>query len=472
MSLGQKPYVDFNWTHGYIDLYGPFWTSRFLHLGIIDGYFVFWTIYSLLGTYLGYKTINMIDYPCNYKRQYFLLGIVGTILSVSNMATHYTNVRYTAPLFFLLIIYDFVRRKQLLWATSLSFIFTAILFAVSPEVAISHAFACLILLFPWRPASAKIDHLLLFASLLLLFGLLFWIAFRLHILDYIFTAASGGASFPIIPAPHILFFFATVFLCFAYLTQRISQRTVHDNSIVLILFAIPMTAAALERCDPGHVGLNGGGFILAAFFYAASHRSLRLWYFAGLIISFYSFSTFACAYLSFHPLLTRSHSFDSPKSLNLSTIYQTARFYRSDPVFEAPFEYEPNRFRPYLSTQIDYGFYDGLVAVDGPRQIQAKIGELVEHPERPLLLDKDYSALCKLDPHFERVMLSVVFEFPYKARVAHTDSVVKPLCSYIEEHYFLAEPPARENYNYGLWLPRNGFESNQAAYQNDRKKEY
>lgn len=451
LSIGRTPYINFDWTHGYIDLFGPYWISRLFHLSIARGYYAFWVLYFLLGTCLVFLTLNLIDYPCRYKPHYFVFNAVGALLAIPNMGSHYTAVRYTAPLVCVLLVYRFKARQNTVQAGVLAVVFTAILFAISPEVAISHAFACTILLFPFKLARSSRSEVIAFFFAVLSFGLLFLLAVKLHIMDYMLAAASGGASFPMMPAPHILFFFAVVFLCFAYVARRVTRKGFSDNTIALILFSIPMTFAALERCDPGHVSQNGAGFCIAAFFYASSTRWMRELYFAFLVFGIFVGALFNSFTLG--PLFS-ARQWNVPEVIPLQTIYRTADFGVSDPALLVPFGYKPNGLASYQSTQIEYGFYNGLNAVATPKAVQAKIDELAQRPNSALLLSKGYAHACETNPRAERLVISLLFAFPYRARAAHPESIFAPMCTYIQSNYVQALPPTSENYDYGLWIPK------------------
>ena len=146
----------------------------------------------------------------------------------------------------------------------------------------------------------------------------------------------------------------------------------------------------------------------------------------------------------------------APETIDFAAIYPGPDASRSGTIFEAPFGYKPNGVGSYLSNRVDYGYYEGLENANTPAAVRRKIDELAVHPERALLLQEHFNDDCEVDPHAERRSLSRVFFFPYTARVSHPESVHQPLCSYISDHYTLAQPPVLENFRYGLWVPKAG----------------
>jgi len=63
--------VDFEWPFGAGLLYGPLLLHRLLPVGLVQAYYVFWIVNCLLGIWLLYKVINMVDYPSERKNTGF-----------------------------------------------------------------------------------------------------------------------------------------------------------------------------------------------------------------------------------------------------------------------------------------------------------------------------------------------------------------------------------------------------------------
>ena len=104
-SIGKRPYLDFDWPWGPFFLYVPKWMSHLFHLTIPQVYFLFWLLASLLGIALLYATINLVDFPSARKPSVFVLFFLYAMLSIPNMGTNYTLVRYLCPTVFVLIVY-------------------------------------------------------------------------------------------------------------------------------------------------------------------------------------------------------------------------------------------------------------------------------------------------------------------------------------------------------------------------------
>jgi hypothetical protein len=306
LSQGKTPYVDFEWPFGAALLYIPLLFSRLFSIGIVPAYYLFWTINCLLGTVLLFAVVNRIDYPTKSRRIIFLILFCSWFPSILSMGTHYTLVRYTCPLYFILVVYKCIwggRAESRIYGALLAVAFTAVLLLISPETAIAFAFAA-VCIFALADSIWKGSNLAILASLIVAPGAVFLAALKLHILDTVRASGGGADSFPIGFAPYMLVFFATIFLCACYLYLRLSRPGIQDNTIALIAFSIPMLAAALGRCDAGHVLLNGLGIFFAGMFYASNYQTAWKWYSRTFIVFMILLSTAAGLWL-FLPVMKR-----------------------------------------------------------------------------------------------------------------------------------------------------------------------
>ncbi len=95
----------------------------------------------------------------------------------------------------------------------------------------------------------------------------------------------------------------------------------------------------------------------------------------------------------------------------------------------------------------------GMLDVSSPAHVNAKIAELKRHEERDLLLPETFKKSCVIDPEISRTLIRDLFLYPYRRRAVHLESMIRPLCDYIEGHYRLSVPPSAEGFGYGLWEP-------------------
>ena len=126
----------------------------------------------------------------------------------------------------------------------------------------------------------------------------------------------------------------------------------------------------------------------------------------------------------------------------------------STTVFAAPFLFGGGHWGPYHSTQIDEGYYVGTLNLVSPEGVVRKIAELAEHPERPLLLPAGAAESCIKPAANAQAEIRSVTLYPYRLHPAHADSVLVPLCAYIQGHYQEEQPATPEHFGYAVWVPR------------------
>jgi hypothetical protein len=452
---GRIPYREIEFAYGPGLLYGPLILKYLLPVNIAQAYYLFWVLNHLLGIWLLFKTVNMIDYPSASRRSIFLLLFSAGLFAILRMGTNYTFLRFCCPIFFVLVTQRFFKASGTfarVRAVITCVVFSATLLLISPEIAIAYAFACVCVCMFSR--TLKMSHrFATIAVLLLAFSVVFWTAVKLHILDTLLADGSGAISFPILIAPHIFVFFCALFVCGCYVFERLRDQRIDDNTFGLVAFSVPMVAAALGRCDPSHVFWNGLAVFLASMFYVSNYKlAWRVYVTAFIVFSFllpslgegYRFGAAIKQVIAFN-----GQKRDWPHRQDLARLFPSwsGRFL-------APFGYRPGGVGIYESTRIEFGRFEELTDVSTRHSVNEKIAELQEHPELPLLLPYNFEGACVTHPHEERRYISFLFVFPFRGSVAHPESVRAPICEYIRDNYRLAQVPDDQSFWYGLWMPR------------------
>ena len=280
LAQGHLPYVGFEWPFGVLFLYGPLWLSHLFHGDIAQGYNAFWTLSSVAGVALLFATINRLDYPTPRKTSIFLILFAAFLPSVLGMGAHYTLLRYIAPFYCILIVTPGERRQHAaespttgrrsgrLFHGHASADFSRdgnrprvrlLDSSVSPQVGNQPRRVASIAVcsnaggprgaFCRRAEAASAGHT-----------------------DRLRGRRRQLSHSLLVPR---LFFYAVVFVCACSVVRRWAEPSLSDNSIALIVLSIPLLAAALGRCDPGHILSNGVGPMIAVFLYASG--SPRMW---------------------------------------------------------------------------------------------------------------------------------------------------------------------------------------------------
>lgn len=484
-SHGLRPYRDFEFGYGAIFVYGPLILSRLLHLSVPNGYYLFWMLNLLFGTWFLAELVSRIDYPGGRRNAIFVLLFLSTFPTVIIVGLNYTAFRFaTAPLLAIItfnVIRDGSLRSQIR-GSLLTPVFTILLLAISPEIGVAYAVAILAFMvlfyFPFQRKSVVLPYL----GMLLLIGLVLAAANWMHVFDSLKGVANGGLSFPIIPSSTVVAFLLCLFICATLVVRAIAQRTFRTNYICVLLVALPMLSSTFSRCDPGHIFWNGLGFLVIALLWVSG--SARMWrycspifllvfvgvgFLSGLLLSR---SDFLRVYLT----LTHAKMTDPVgRRLNRSMVQalgsevadaKISKFRiisqidgSKDPVVlppqlhgiaEVPFGYGVS----HNTESLDYGYYDALSFVLDPKTVDRKILELQQNPYRVLLLARGYESQCSTDAAGTRAFLSTLFIFPYRGRARHSESLYAPLCDYISSHYKLTVPAQTQTYDYEIWSPK------------------
>ncbi len=487
---GQRPYLDFEYAYGAALVYGPLWTARLLHVSVVNGYFAWWTANSLFGCWLIYRILNLAAYPTPARRTLFWLCVAFAAQTALSTGVNYTFLRFALGPWFAVeaqrVLQPESARPRFLRAGLLCAVGFYATLLVSPEMGLAFLAGSLFWLAvnraPWTPN--RWGGLLLTAGAA---GLGIPVAAHFRYFELMRVMSRGGSNDPYMPALHLLLLFACLAAAAAWLRARWSApATWTDSMSAILLISLPMLASALGRCDPAHVFFGAVGIQLAGLLllsrtvlWKAACTAVLLAYFVfpalllhdtlllmGKAVSHLVLSgdpqhegpvMHVVEALAAHVMGPATAAHKIAKSRQASNVPDVLDFDQLYPgasaVLQLPFAYLPNGFSRYHSPRLDEGRYFGLQNVLAPQQVQVKIGELAAHPERDLLLSKDFPQ-CGVDPVEARNTLRQLFFFPYMRRAVHTDSVAEPLCDYIQANYVRAIPASIENYEYALWKHR------------------
>ena len=486
-SLGLRPYRDFEFAYGAGLIYGPLFLGHLLHLNVPNAYYLFWIINLGLGTWFLAEVVDQIDYPGQHRNKIFISLFLVALLSVIGMGTNGTGFRFAiAPLLGIVVfrtIRDGSMRSQII-GSFLLVIFTSLLLLISPETGVAFTLGASAFELMFYRRSAGKRWLLPYLGMLLLLALLLAAANYFQVFQTLKSYASGGYNFPIIPAPSILFFLFSLFICARVLESAISKGNVRSNYVFVLLISVPMISPALGRCDPFHLYWCGLSFLMIGFLWASAN--VRAWkYFCGAFTVIFIILGGLSGLWAYRGELARAsvnlillHADSSPwinrqingvlklqlgekaakaKIATLSLVSQqdASSDIQQIPsqvrgILEAPFGYG----RSHKTTSLDFGYYWGITNVPDLDGVARKISELEQNPNRQLLLPEHYDRFCLVDPDATRIMIRFVFAYPFDAPYVNNQSVYQPLCAYISTRYVLAVPAQPETFGYEIWTPK------------------
>jgi hypothetical protein len=482
---------DFEFAYGAFLVYAPAWIARILHLSPAAGYDVFWLLLTAAGFVMLYQVLLWVDEPGFPRRPIFLFFAAGAYISALLTGTNYTIFRYILPCFLALWIYRRFQAAQHPGAQALAILLIAPAFAAvmvtSPEIGISFGVGMALYFAIFGLLRNSANMAAYGVALLLCAGFAWWLnAHRMF--ETLNGFRTGGFNFPVIPGPYMLTFLCMLALCGAFTRDRLVRR--QGGTLLLLIFvSIASVAGALGRCDGGHTLMNPLGIAIAGMGLAYSWRTFGRLFMLATVLVFLVAPLPGVLYRKTQELTKatlpilfahegpNSHSkLDEfvyarmsktlgpekakEKLANLRSLSQSqnhppvdAFFHEPEgTIFEVPFDYFPARFGSFHDAHVDSGYYYGTLNVLTPEAVGHKVAELDQHPERPLLLmGNNWNSFCEIDPVQETTFLRQMFLFPYHAAVRHPDSILHPVCAYIEANYHPVLPAVPERFGYAVW---------------------
>jgi len=498
-AQGKVAYKEFEYAYGAFFLYGPAMLYRWFHLSLSDAYDVFWLGLNLIGTWMAWQVILWLDEPTGKQRTIFLFLWAMGLFSMFTVGVNYSIFRFVLPCFLGLAVYRHLLRAaadgRWLWAILSPIVYMAAILLVSPELALAFGAGSMAFV-PWfawlQPKRPNLALLLLLPAGL---AVDVWLAWRAGALTTTFAFSSGGMNFPLTLNPFLLLLLVGIGLsaCYAGTCLRARRPTA-----MLMLIAVSMLAlaGALGRCDPGHLISNPYGIIIAAILIASGLGRAGRWYYPALWILFFLLplipllrSLPALVGKALLPVLLAGEPAQQTTALDhwilvrmerelgpeaaarkFATFKNFAHLHQIDPpqifglpestVFEAPLGFTASHFGLYHSPLIDQGYFHEHINVVTPKQVERKTEELASHPERPLLLMPElWADICGPQPSLAeqedgaRQYIRSMFLTPYSRKLQHPENVLQPFCSYVAQHYHLAQEATPEHFGYALWLP-------------------
>jgi hypothetical protein len=480
---GHLPYRDFEFAYGPLLLYGPAWMARALHISPTDACGVFWIGLNLIGVWELYTMLRWTEFSGTHKRLVFVTIWGITLFPLFSTGSGYSLIRFVTAGFLAMAVQRWMAcaRTERGHAALLLLPIPCTMFSlsISPEMGLACAAGLSLYLLRFGGLGKPL-YLASYAAMLGGALLVLLLAHRFGEFVTLGHFSAGGSNYPNVPAPHLLVFFAALAVAAGYAGER--ARSGQGSALLALLCVSAATLpAALGRCDPGHVLLDGIGILLAGLLIggAAMTRTripayvfLLVFFLVPLVNGGGRGLISAEAQLAFARLLP-DHArwveramvtmFGPAKaSARMRAMYAVkthgeevnvaALFHASDgEIFAAPFGFNAGHTGIYHSPVVEEGYYLSTVNVASPADVARKILELSGHPARRLLLLSGAEYGCMLRPEAGRLELEALFIYRYRAAPVHAGNVMEPLCSYIRTNYHVTEAADDEHFGYAVW---------------------
>jgi hypothetical protein len=267
---GLRPYTEVAAEYGPIITYAPlcvYWILKPLGASHELAYFICFLLLHLAGVGCVYYVLSSAVMPA--PRRVVALVIITVAAFELYMGINGVLIRYLSPFASLLFGHRVLVRTQSqrgdarYWAATAIIILLLLTLNVliSPDTAAAFAIAWL----GYGVLLIRREIRVLGASIVALFiaALLCWVFLPAAYYETLLRFSEGANNWPLVPAPHLLFYILTLFLIVpTLLAAGLRTRAAGDISGAAIcsafgLLCLAMAPGALGRCDPPHV-LNYG----------------------------------------------------------------------------------------------------------------------------------------------------------------------------------------------------------------------
>ncbi|MCB1120649.1 MAG: hypothetical protein KJT03_03805 [Verrucomicrobiae bacterium] len=259
--LKQRPYVDFQAEYGPALMYPPAWLHGLLApagMSRTAAYFLYHLILNVGGLWCLHYLLASIDAPARLRSIGLL--ILGLAAFAPYMGLNGVVLRYSCPFASILFGHRVLSSYSHNWrlrhwfgGLCLLLLLVAANVSLSSEAALAFCLSWLV----YAGIAALGNHRVLTISII---GLgLAATGGRLFLPEAYYESllrfSEGANNFPILPAPHILLYVATLFLIVPSLLTAAWQRATHHAPLqgALAALCVVMIPGALGRCDPSHV---------------------------------------------------------------------------------------------------------------------------------------------------------------------------------------------------------------------------
>jgi hypothetical protein len=276
---------------GFEFAYGPalyLWPALWIRLlgtagvGASAAYLVSLAVLQAAGLGLSFYTVQALPLGRGMKRAAFLLVSAGAFNAL--LGLNYTLFRFMLPL---AAVVPLTRQKTALRAAAVAALAGFALPAMSPEVGVAFAVACMVcaLYQAWRLGL----RWLIVAPALLAGGASFAAVVGGDYLLTLDRMGHGAYNLLLLPSPYLLAYLVAVAALAPLAVARALHERRPDATLQLGLYAVTLglLPAALGRCDPIHIFLDGmGAWLLALVVLDRLPQRARMAAVAALVCAF------------------------------------------------------------------------------------------------------------------------------------------------------------------------------------------
>lgn len=464
ISIGQKLYSDFDFYYGPLLAYVPYWlylAGEPLGLTFKPAYFISLAFLQIVGLLELRYILNKFSFKQGLARKIFYAIALATLPLHSGI--NLILFRFITPAVGLILIGRMsggslvVRSIVIIAFTFLSFGISAeygVIFSVALSIYISGIFLI-----------DKSYNNALFLFFTLVSPSVFYVLFpglfaTMHL--YIL----GAWRWPFAPSLQLILFFISTFAIAFYLGSLLRRAKNSFFNICFCLLAIGSLPAALGRCDPGHVVLNGLLVLIIAYSFIAHIWSAKQSATIGFLLLlafcvFYNASTFqmysrvymSLAFSKLHKTISNESLDkliglgskisgmgidDTRKKINKFYLLEGNDFHSAFANIEKIYvPFQPNEtISQYLrkTKKIAFLYFKDYSILASDPEVKLAIEDIHEKNAEFLLLPAVWNKLAEPENYSEQIDLLFTTKYSRKP-IRNGRLLLGPLIEYIEKNY-------------------------------------
>jgi hypothetical protein len=268
-----RPYVDFHFEYGPALIYLPSSFHRLLAPFAVSSeasYYAFHYLVNLLGLYCIFALLNRALMPSTCRTIAF--AIVGLASFAPYMGLNGVAARFLMPYLLLILIDRAIGARssapnlfRVLKLFTLWLLSALICISISAEIGL--AFAVAVIAYSASICRSDVVGAACAVAALVVAFVLCRVLLPVPYFASLLSFAKGANNLPLLPAPHLLLYAATLFLA---VPTMVAAGTFNEDPGRPLLFALAgltlsLIPGALGRCDPPHVLFYGLGASLILF---------------------------------------------------------------------------------------------------------------------------------------------------------------------------------------------------------------
>lgn len=268
-----RPYVDFHFEYGPALIYLPSYFHRFLAPFAVSfeaSYYAFHYLVNLLGLYCIFTLLNRAPLPSTSRTIAF--AIVGRASFAPYMGLNGLAARFLMPYLLLILIDRTIGepatapdRFRVLKLFILWFLAALICLSISAEIGL--AFAVAVIAYSVSRSRGDVVGAACGVAALMSAFVLCRMLLPAPYYASLLSFSKGANNLPLVPAPHLLLYAATLFLAVPTMLAAgaFNRGTERPLLFALAGLSLSLIPGALGRCDPPHVFFYGLGVSLILF---------------------------------------------------------------------------------------------------------------------------------------------------------------------------------------------------------------